>query len=32
MAGIPVKVWTGSDRVLLIVPTSYLHEVEERLG
>ena len=32
MAGIPVKVWTGSDRVLLIVPSSYLHEVEERLG
>jgi hypothetical protein len=31
IAGIPAKVWTGSDRVLLIVPTSYLHEVEVRL-
>jgi hypothetical protein len=31
MAGIPVKVWTGGDRVMLIVPSSYLHEVEERL-
>jgi hypothetical protein len=31
VAGVPVKVWTGSDRVLLIVPSSYLHEVEERL-
>lgn len=31
MAGIPVKVWTGPVRVLLIFPSSYLHEVEERL-
>ncbi len=32
VAGVPVRVWTRSDRVLLIVPSSYLHEVEERLG
>jgi hypothetical protein len=31
MAGIPVKIWTGRDRVLLIFPSSYLHEVAERL-
>ena len=31
IAGIPTKVWTGADRVLLIVPSSFLHEVEERL-
>lgn len=31
IAGIPAKVWTGAELVLLIVPTSYLHEVEDRL-
>ena len=31
IAGIPAKVWTGPDRVWLIIPMSYLHEVEERL-
>jgi hypothetical protein len=31
MAGVPVKVWTGPGRVLLIFPSSYLHEVLERL-
>lgn len=31
IAGIPAKVWTRPELVLLIVPTSYLHEVEDRL-
>jgi len=31
MAAIPVKVWSEPDRVLVIVATSYIHEVEERL-
>jgi hypothetical protein len=31
IAGIPAKVWTGPDHVLLVIPASYLHEAEARL-
>ncbi len=31
VAALPAKVWFEQDRVLLIVPTPYAHELEERL-
>lgn len=31
VAAIPVKVWLDQDRVLVIVPTPYAHDLEERL-
>jgi hypothetical protein len=31
IAALPVKVWFEQDRILVIVPTPYAHELEERL-
>lgn len=31
IAGVPVRLWLGEDRTLLLVQTAYAHELSERL-
>ena len=32
VAGLPVKLWFGAERVLFLVPAAYAHDFEERLA